>query len=248
MLSDIIGIGDKVEIRILQEVLQGYEVSEKSHFYITKVHDVLSDDEVVLAMPMAAGGKVILLPMDIRYDICFYTKKGLYHCTAVIKDRYKIDALYELVISLTSPLQKYQRRKFYRIECMIDFRYYIVDDPKELAIEDVLEAYEYHIKNNPNDNMKHGTIVDISGGGIRSVIDHTIPKDEKILLFFNVSVDGLECKFGTFARVVTAQKIEHLEDKYEVRMEFLKMDRKEQEKIVRYVFQEERTMRQNQKK
>ncbi len=247
MISDILGIGDKVEIRILQEVLRGYELSEKAHIFKSQLHDIISEDEVVLAMPMEAA-KVILLPMDVRYDICFYTKKGLYNCTATIKDRYKEDNLYEIVMTLTSQLQKYQRRKFYRLECLVDFTYYILKDPDEIAMEDPYAAHEHHLKKYPQEERKTGVIVDISGGGVRTVTPDFIPKGTELLLFFKIVMDDLEYAFSTFAHVVDGKLIENQTDKYESRMEYKKIHKNERERIVKYIFKEEREKRQNQKK
>ena len=200
-----------------------------------------------MAMPIESS-KVILLPMDIRYDLCFYTKKGLYNCTAVIKDRVKDNNLYEIIMTLTSTLQKYQRRKFYRMECLVDFGYLVINDPRELEIKDALEAKEYHSNNYPEEAMKLGTIVDISGGGIRAITDEKMPKEADLLIFFRVNLEGADCNFTSFAKVISTGESEHQDKKYESRIEYLKMNSKDREKIVKYVFQVEREKRRNQNK
>lgn len=247
MLSDIITIGDKVEIRILQEVLRGYEVSEKAHIFKSQLHDIISEDEIVLAMPMEAA-KVILLPMDVRYDVCFFTKKGLYNCTATIKDRYKEDNLYEIVMTLTSQLQKFQRRKFYRLECLVDFTYYILQDEEEIGMNDPYAAHEHHLKNYPSDERKTGIIVDISGGGVRTITPDNLPKGTELLLFFQIIMDDMEYSFSSFAHVVKSNLLDKQTNRYESRIEYKKIHKNERERIVKYIFKEEREKRQNQKK
>lgn len=247
MLSDILRVGDKVDIRILQEVLKGYDLSDKMHIFKSKLHDITSEDEIIIAMPMESS-KVVLLPMDIRYDLCFYSQKGLFNCTAVIKDRFKDNNLFEIVMKLTSPLQKYQRRKFYRMECLVDFGYYVIEDPRELEMKDASEAHEYHIKQYPEDAMKLGTIVDISGGGVRVITNDKMPKEADLLLFFRVNAEGTDYNFTTFARVISTGESEKLEKKYESRIEYMKMNNLDKERIVKYVFQVEREKRRNQNK
>jgi c-di-GMP-binding flagellar brake protein YcgR len=247
MLSDIIEIGDKVEIRILQEVIRGYEVSEKAHIFKSQLHDIVNEDEIVLAMPMEAA-KVILLPMDVRYDITFFTDKGLFNCTGVIKDRYKDGALYEIAMTLTSQLEKYQRRKFFRLECLVDFSYYILRDPEEINMEDPYAAHEYHLRHFPEEERKTGVIVDISGGGIRVITAECIPAETDILLFFQVLMDDNEYSFSSFGHVVKSNLAENSNNRFEGRIEYRKIDKKERERIVKYVFKEEREKRQNQKK
>ena len=247
MLSEILTLGDRVEIRILQEVIRGYEVSEKAHIFRSQLHDIVTEDEIVLAMPMEAA-KVILLPMDVRYDITFFTAKGLFNCTGVIKDRYKDGNLFEIAMTLTSQLEKYQRRKFFRLECLVDFSYYILEDPEEKNMSDPYEAHEYHLRHYPQDERKTGIIVDISGGGVRAMTAQDLPKDSDILLFFQMILDDNEYSFSSFGHVVKSNLAEGSNNRYEARIEYKKIDKKERERIIKYVFKEEREKRQNQKK
>ena len=64
--------------------------------------------------------KLILLPVDEEFDVYFYTKSGLYQCFAIVKDRYKKENIYILVLELVSNLRKYQRRQYFRLSCALD--------------------------------------------------------------------------------------------------------------------------------
>ena len=247
MIADILKVGDRVEIRILQEVLRGYDLSEKKHIYISKLYDIISEDEIVIAMPVEAT-RVILLPRDVRYDLIFYTKKGLFNCSGEVKGRYKEGALYSLAMALTSPLQKLQRRKFFRLDCLVDFTYYVLYDEEEKSLKDPYEAHEYHLRHFPEEFRKKGTIVDISGGGIRAITTERLPEDGVILLFFRVFVDNSEYAFSTFARVIKSAALENNPHRFQSGLEYRNMSNKDRERIVRYVFQEERSKRSNQKK
>ena len=66
--------------------------------------------------------KLILLPIDGEYDLCFYTAQGLYQCFARIIDRCKSNNVYVLVFELTSNLRKHQRRDYYRFSCVLDMK------------------------------------------------------------------------------------------------------------------------------
>ena len=72
-------------------------------------------------MPMEQG-KVILLPVDGEYNLCFYTQSGLYQCLARVIDRYKSDNIFVLVMELTTDIRKYQRREYYRLNCVLDMK------------------------------------------------------------------------------------------------------------------------------
>lgn len=247
MLTDVLQVGDRVEIRILQEVLKGYKVSGKPRVFISKIFDIPSETDVILAMPVESS-KVILLPKDVRYDLSFYSKKGLFNCTAEVKGRYKEGHVYSLAMSITSPLQKLQRRKFFRLDCLMDFTYYVLYDDEEKEMTDPYEAHEYHLRHFPDEGRKKGTIVDISGGGIRTVTDEPLPIDGELLVFFRVAMDNMEYAFCSFAYVVKCREQEKNRHHYESGLEFKKLDKNERERIVKYIFQEERSKRQNQKK
>lgn len=59
---------------------------------------------------------------------CFYTKGGMYNCTAVVKKRYRKENLYLLRIVITSGLQKFQRREFFRIPYTTPLKYYEISE------------------------------------------------------------------------------------------------------------------------
>ncbi len=247
MITDVLKVGDKVEIRVLQEVLRGYEVSDKMHIYRSKIFDITGEDEIVMAMPVEAS-KVILLPKEIRYDLSFFAEKGLYNCSAEVKGRYKEGNLYSVSMRLLSPLKKLQRRKFFRLDCLVDFSYFVLYDEEEKNLADPYAAHEYHLRRYPDDNRRTGVIVDISGGGIRTITTEQLPMDGEILAFFRVNMGGIELPFVTFAHVVKNKVLDTHPRRYESGLEYRRIDERIREAIVRYVFQEERNKRSNQKK
>lgn len=247
MITDILKVGDKVEIRILQEVLRGYEVSNKMHVYRSKLFDIVSEEEVIIAMPVEAS-KVVLLPRDVRYDLNFFASKGLFNCSAEVKGRYKEGNLYSLSMRLTSELRKLQRRKFFRLDCLVDFTYFVLYDEEEKEMRDPYSAHECHLRRFPEDSRKTGVIVDISGGGVRTITTDQLPPEGDLLVFFRVAMDDSEFAFSTFAHVINCKLLDNGSNRYESGLEFRKISQHDQERIVRYIFQEERTKRSSQKK
>ncbi len=247
MLTDVLKVGDKVEIRILQEVLKGYAVSDKMHIYRSKIFDIMSEDTLLIAMPVEAS-RVILLPKDIRYDLSFFAEKGLYNCSAEVTGRFKEGNLYSVAMKVISPLKKLQRRKFFRLDCLVDFSYYVLYDEEEKENGDPYIAHETHLRRYPEDNRKTGVIVDISGGGIRTITTEELPKDGDLLVFFRVNMGDVEIPFVTYAHVVKSKILDAHSRRYESGLEYWNMEEKVRESIVRYVFQEERNKRSNQKK
>ena len=88
---------------------------------------------IKIAMPMEQS-KIVLLPVDAEYSLCFYTPNGLYQCLARVVERYKSNNLFVLSMELETDLQKYQRREYYRLNTILDMKSKeINDDEKELV-------------------------------------------------------------------------------------------------------------------
>ena len=122
MLSKYVVPGNRLEIQAVERIKNADEL-ERKKVYQTQVLDILSEDRFEIMMPMEKT-KLILLPVDVEYDLYFYTSAGLYQCFARVIDRYKTDTRYILLMELTSNLRKFQRREYYRffinslISCM----------------------------------------------------------------------------------------------------------------------------------
>ena len=110
MLSKYVKLGDKLELETIDNSKGRNDLSEKKN-YRSQVYDIVSEDQIKIAMPMEQG-KVILLPVDGEYNICFYTQTGLYQCLARVIDRYKSDNIFVLVMELTTDIRKSQRREY----------------------------------------------------------------------------------------------------------------------------------------
>lgn len=118
-------IGDRIELMHIKSAI-GRKVSDKK--YGSQLLDFDGDRTAKIAMPISEG-KVIPLEIDDDYHLCFFTNSGLYQCTARIKKRYTENRMYVMDVIFLTPLKKFQRRKFYRLDCLFPIRYRIV--PKE---------------------------------------------------------------------------------------------------------------------
>ena len=176
MLTRYVKPGEKVELQTMERSILG-SVSDKKA-YTSKVYDVISDEQIEILMPMEKT-KLILLPVDGEYDVCFYTKQGLFQCYVRIIDRYKSDNTFILLCEPTSNLRKYQRREYYRFSCILNM------DSREL-VEEELEAMEKNeLVFQPGLPLQKSVIVDISGGGVRFVSNYRYEKDIIALYFCN---------------------------------------------------------------
>ena len=219
MLSKYVVVGNRVELQSVRRLKLNEEGgNEERKVYTTKVYDIISDERIELLMPMEQT-KLILLPVDGEYELCFYTDNGLYQCVAKVVDRYRDNNIYVLALDLTTNLRKYQRREYYRFSCALEM------NSRELLKEEI----------------------DISGGGLRFVSNLEYEKGSIILCNYNLVVDGAAKHYSLVGRVLSVEELENRPGVYEHRVQYVNMDVDEREEIIKYIFNEERKNRHKEK-
>lgn len=247
MLSNIVTIGDKID---LVKLMSSHENLEKPKQYLSKVLDLIDNMNAKIAMPMDHA-RIIPLEIGDKYQFYIYTKKGLYQCRGVITNRYKEEALYILEVQFTSDLEKYQRREYYRLSCILDIEYRPVTE-EELRLTKELNKTEFH-----NDEEKQqifdrldslqsawipAVISEVSGGGARfnSRMIHEKGDIIKISITFHMHerIEDYELK----AKVISSGLISNRSGLYENRVEFSEIEQEQRETIIKFVFEEERKL------
>ena len=231
--------GDKVDIRILQQVKQ--DKSSEITTYISSVYDVQEDGTVILNMPTQAG-KILLLPVKIRYEFIFTTSQGLFKAEGTVTERYKEKNFYLLKVGFSSALEKFQRREYYRLNCMIPVNYLILDD--EIVKLNKMKEIHYAIQDHIEilKTKSSGTMVDISGGGMRFVTDESLEGAKHLLLQFRLENEKIDVLIDVVGDIIRSEKIVD-NNKFFNRIQFHYKDSKCQESIIRYIFEEERILR-----
>lgn len=245
MVSKIVDIGAKVDIRIVAQIENASQIEQEAKVYKSQVYDLLENGEMELLMPIE-GGKLQLLSLGLRYEFLFYTKSGMYKAIGQVKERYKSDNIYMIRIELHTPLSKFQRRQFFRMQCIMDMKYYPVT--KEQVDENDAEDIEDKLRRDGSyKHPKTGHVVDISGGGVRFVSEEENPSDSYVLMQLCLNGDRQEqyTIIGHIIRCERAEKSSVAGNRYENRVEFVLKDVRIQEKIIRYIFAEERKARKN---
>ena len=237
MLSKIIKPGDKLELQKVERVQENGDIARYKKIYHSKVCEILSEDRMEISMPIEKG-KLVLLQVDSEYDLYFYTDNGLYQCFARVVDRYKADNVYMILVELTSNLRKQQRREYYRFSCALEM------DTRKLTEEELEKAIH-----NDNDIKIHreklnkGVIVDISGGGLRFVVDQKYDVDSLVVCVYRLLIEGQRKEYNLVGKVLNVKELTNRPGVYEHRVQYVNINTEEQEEIIRYIFQEERKHR-----
>lgn len=237
--------GSKVDIRAVQSIKrEGYSDSEGSH-YVSSIFDVLADETIELTMPMR-GGRIVLIPMGIRYELVFTTATGLKRADAEIIGRVRRENFYILHARLTTPLDKFQRREYYRLNTMMPLTFVELDE-RAGEITKMSEIRELMITDEEHPPRSgHGTIMDISGGGIRFLTDEDMTGSEYLLLHFMIESGGKERGINLIGQIVGEAELPEGDRRHSYRVKLLYKDSGCQESIIRFIFETERRIRKKQ--
>ncbi len=239
MLADYIAPGTKIELKAIGKVWMD-EDSRTRKIHLSKVTDVVSDDRIEVLMPMDKG-KLVLLPVDGEYNLCFYSTRGLFQCYGRIVDRYRSNNVYILVLDLLSNLQRLQRREYYRFSCALELK-------SRLFSEEELEAIRrnWGLLVGTNKPLQRSVIVDISGGGLRFVANFQYEEGSTIYCSYRLPGNINNTEYEMVCNVLRVQELENRPGLYEHRIQYAYIDETSREDIIHFIFEEERKIRKKQ--
>ena len=234
MLNEYVKPGNVVEI-IDKDLEDPQERTAKT--LRTRIFDIVSDDVIKVTIP-SVKGKLQLIATDGEYDVYFYTSNGLYQCSCTVKDRYRTNAIPVMELELQSNLRRYQRREYYRLNCMLEMKCHAFDNEEA---DEYLKTGNYSTATGlkgPN-----AVMVDISGGGARFVSNQSYEVGALILFRFSLKQKNGFQEYSVVGRIVYSELMANGSGKYENRTQFVDIENTERESIIKYIFEEERRIR-----
>lgn len=245
MQKKVVNIGDKIELTHVKSATRG-KLSENT--YASMLLDFEDNRILKISMPIREG-KVVPLEIGDEYELCFFTSSGLYRSRGRITRRYRDGKLFVMNVELLFSPKKFQRRQFFRLECMMKVRYRIVTD-EEKTLRDFIHASD--IEDNElrkkylrkldemTTNWEEVMMTDISGGGVRLQLKKRIENKTLIEVVVPLRFSDETIPFKCFARVIANVKTENVINGNELRCQFENISRVQQEMVVRFVFEEQK--------
>ncbi|MBQ6811532.1 MAG: flagellar brake protein [Agathobacter sp.] len=230
---EVVRLGDKIDINFLHQ--------NNGKTYKSSVCDIISDKELEITMPTDEG-KIVVFQVGIECQFYFYTQKGLFTCDAVITGRARRDNFLVLMARVTSAMKKFQRRDYYRVNCLLDFSYYKITD-EVAALETTEDLFEEITNPDYIIQKMLARTRDLSGGGIRFNANEILKKGDKLLCVLHLQNDKMDRMFYLVSEVIDCNTIEQVRDKWVVRAKWIFKNLKDRDLIVRYVFEEDRKLR-----
>jgi c-di-GMP-binding flagellar brake protein YcgR len=252
MLNKILSLGDKIDIKRLDS---NGRIVKSMKTFVSQLVDFVDFDVINIATPIVYG-KTILLDVGDKFNLCFYSSIGLYQCNCIILSNHKENNTMVSVVRITSNLEKFQRRQYYRLECIHDITYRIITIEEEILMkklkeedfQSVEERNEYRRRLSQYDKAWiQAAIIDLSGGGARFNSNELHNQGEKILMKLDFNISGELKKMQLSAVIITSNKIMNRIGAYEHRVEFQNILQKDREDLIKYIFEQERKRRRNDK-
>ncbi len=223
MMHNAVTLGDKIELT------KKTEITEADTYY-SMIYEILDDRKIMIQAPLEAG-RIVPLEKEVIYYACIYTDRGLYRGEVELTKRLKDGKLHYLELTLITPIKKYQRRQYYRMNCVLSFQFFLEGQ------DDVLdEEHKYQ-----------GTLLDISGGGIRFSTDQQISINTRIKCHLRLKLTDYSIDLEAAGLVLQSKAIEPDQTYYQNRVMFDELGQEDREKIIKFIFEEERKRRKKEK-
>ncbi len=181
--------------------------------YVSQLMDMTKNEELVIAVPIK-NSQLVTLMNGTQISVLYNNKEtGMLEFEAEIirKIAGKVPLMH---IKMFGKINKSQRRNYFRLDLMVPIEYIKV---KDLSIHS-------------------GFTKDISGGGLRMIVDSDVEEGE--ILQLNYELDDRQ--FNLKARVKA--KFSSIENKTEVGVEFLDIIEIDRNDLIKYLFLQQRML------
>ncbi|MCQ2538392.1 MAG: flagellar brake domain-containing protein [Lachnospiraceae bacterium] len=249
MSKNVFEHSNKILMQLVKRA-RGFSKGDDVTFYTSSLVSVVSDYELKITVPIYQSKLIPLNEGDV-YTVQFYTTSGFYQCKCVVKGTEKEGQIAVATIRTISALERYQRRQYFRMNCLIpvnyahltDYQLHLYSSLKECTTESRRKLIEQQIELE-NITMNKGTMLDISGGGLRFNSFTLYDKDDVFLVIPEIpqiidTIPFLLCK------EVLIRQVGYQNEMYENKLKFINITNEEREKIITYIFALERERMKN---
>ncbi|MGB4661433.1 MAG: flagellar brake domain-containing protein [Mobilitalea sp.] len=252
MLGEVLLVGDKIDVRPLD---RAGKPAHTARSFVSQLIDFVDFDVINIAAPMALG-KTIVLTVGEYYNLCFYTNKGLYQGNCVVLNNQKDNNILVTLVRITTDLEKLQRRQYYRLECIHEIEYHIISREEEIIQKKFLK--NEFADNEECNKLKErlsvlqsewtkASITDLSGGGAKFNSPSLHEKGDIVQIKLDFISNGELKRLILAADIISSNKLLNQSGAYEYRVEFTDIAQKDREALIKYIFEQERRRRRNDK-
>lgn len=234
----------------LSKRARGITLSDDVTFYTSSLISVISDYELKISIPIYQSKLITLNEGDV-YTVQFYTTSGFYQCKCVVKGTEKEGTIAVARIRTVSALERYQRRQYFRMNCLIPVKYAKLTEYqqrlyaglKDSTSESRKKLIEQQIALE-DIQLRNGTMLDISGGGLRFNTLELYETDDVFIVIPEIPKITETVPF-LLCQEVLIRQVGFNNETYENKLKFINITSDEREKIITYIFALERERMKN---
>jgi c-di-GMP-binding flagellar brake protein YcgR len=211
---DQVKTGDRVYISVGRSLHVDWKQA-----YISQVEAILEDNRMLIQAPTHMGA-IVRLSVNEDCNLCFITGRGKILYNARVAENIVEDGLRYVALRLIGSGEKMQLRDFFRFNCSIPIYFYLLDEEGEPA----------------DPGPKSGTVRDIGGGGMRMLSKVFIEPKTMIRAMLQLNNEAIL----TFGHILFRDKLENAAAPYQYRIKFAAMSKIDQDKIIQFIYNEQR--------
>ncbi|WP_408954532.1 flagellar brake protein [Natroniella sp. ANB-PHB2] len=229
---------NKSQLRRKLKINQGIEIEflheQYEDKYSAQIADILTEDTFLITNPFA-NGKLIKISNGTKGTVFLQKQNGLYRIPVTVISK-EVDVTPLLKLKISGQIKRTQERKSFRLEIYEETEY-------ELVGAEVFQAENITgIDGEENDHK--ALIVDISAGGLKMKMQTMMELEEEEIIRINLDFADLSVTkvLGQVVRVT--EKIENDQKKYIVGVKFVNLAKEHKDKLVKWIFDKQRELRQ----
>lgn len=239
--EDILQVGNKVDLCSIFQKEKNEATNEKTPILSSRIESIDENGELTLEMPIYKG-KLVLLPTGNRYEMMFYTGRGLYSGIYEVTDRFKEYGFFFVNVESVDRLKKVQRREYFRLECILGVLLYEITSDQALLSEreslaSIIAAEDIR------KTETQSVVVDISGGGIRFIGEKEYALDSYLAVVLILESETIHQRLTVPIRVVSCRTTATSFVRYETRAKFVHLSEQVRDTIIKFIFDEDRKIR-----
>jgi c-di-GMP-binding flagellar brake protein YcgR len=213
MLAENIKTGTRVEITPKRRL-----PNEKPH--LSMVETVVNDKKVMIHAP-AFRGEPIRLPKNENYVLRFLTENAVFRFDALLQEYVNVDGFEVILFQISGEGDKIQRRGLFRFTCAIPVTFTVVSE------------------NGDQSETQEGMIRDLSGGGMKMLSRLNMQEKSLIRVMLQLEDDYIMA----FGEVLAKSDVPDSIYEFQYGVKFAVMPEADQEKIIRFLYNEQRKLR-----
>ena len=202
---------------------------------VTAVHDVISDKEIVIDNP-TKGATLVPLHTGDRFSCFAFLGGKIYKGELSTISSVKDGNVRVCHMKVTTALDKYERRQFFRLDTTMNIRYLLITAENS-------QAFKVAVASNSLLTMqgfKNGTTMDISGGGVRFSSSEQLPIGGLVITHLTSHRESGNKEHVFLGKVIFSEQRERVRGVFEHRMQFVDLNQSGREEFVQFIFETER--------